>query len=143
MGSIIDRRAYRQSMHVQPQGLFIFRDQKLLPDGVPHLNVGLVLSERLKEIRKDERSEHIENEFMALITDGCKELILDRLDILFDVSWRMDVLRLLLKAARNKRLFVVWPGSVRGYTLQYAEPAAEDYAVYDVNDYVDTYIVAK
>ena len=143
MGTIIDRRAYKKSMHTQPQGIFIIRDPRLLPESVPHLNVGLALSERLKDIQKDQRGECIEGEFMALIKDECKELILDRLDILFDVSWRINVLRLLLKAGRNKRLFIVWPGTVRGSTLQYAEPKAEDYAIYDVNDYVDTYIVAK
>ena len=143
MGMMIDRRDYRRLSHSQTQGLFILQDQKLLPDTVPYLNVGLELSDRLKGLDQDQRSERVENEFLALINDSYKELILDRVDILFDASWHLDVPRLLLKAGRNKRLFLVWPGTMRDGVLQYAEPTADDYAVYDVSKYVDTYSVAK
>lgn len=143
MGTTIDRRAYRQLSCSKPQGLFVLQDQKLLPAGVPHLNVGLALSERLKDIKQDQRGERVENELLALINDGCKELILERADILFDASWHMDVLRLLLKAGRNRKIYIVWPGNVLGCTLQYAEPTMKGYALYDVSKYVDTYIVSK
>lgn len=143
MGMTIDRRAYRQLSRSQPQGLFVLQDQKLLPAAVAHLNVGLALSDRLKGFRSDLRCERVESEFLSLINDSCKELILDRVDILFDASWHLDVPRLLLKAGRNKRLFLVWPGTVRDSVLQYAESTADDYAVYDVSKYVDTYIVTK
>lgn len=143
MGITIDRRAYRQLSQSQPQGLFVLQDQKLLPAAAVHLNVGLELSERLKDFGQEQRSERVENEFLALINDSCKELILDRVDILFDASWQLDVPRLLLKAGRNKRLFLVWPGTIRDGVLQYAEPTAVDHAVYSTSKYVDTYIVTK
>lgn len=143
MGTTIDRRAYRQLMHSKQQGLFILQDQKLLPTGAAHLNVGLALSERLKDVGQHHRSERLESVFLSLISDECKELILDRLEILFDASSHTDVIRLLLKAGRNKRLFIVWPGVMQGCVLQYAEPTSEDYAVFDVSDYVDTYVVTK
>jgi len=68
-------------------------------------------------------------------------LLLKNTDVLFNPDYGVDVIRLLLHIGRNRKLFVIWPGEVTSTRLTYSEPNRFDYGEYNINDYVDTYVV--
>lgn len=143
MGTIIDRRAFRQSMRTVSQALFVLSDDRLLPADASKINLGLSLSEALMEQKNVEAQPLLAVILSALIPGDSKDVVLERIDILFDPRWELDVIRLLLSVGRNHRLYILWPGQINGNILQYAQPETDDYAIYDIGNYVDTYIVKK
>ena len=61
-------------------------------------------------------------------------VVVDNLEVLFDVGFKQDPLRLLQGASRNTTIVASWNGSVTGETLIYARPGHPEYRVYKAND---------
>jgi len=67
-------------------------------------------------------------------------VLLDNIEILFDVHLKQDPLRLLQGLSRNKTVVVAWPGRVLNDTLIYAEPEHPEYRRYPREDLADQII---
>jgi hypothetical protein len=61
-------------------------------------------------------------------------VLLDNVEILFDVSLKQDPLRLLQGITRNKTVVVAWSGSIHGESIVYAAPDHPEYRRYPVRD---------
>ena len=142
MGTLINRRVFKQLSDSLTQALFILPDAKSIPSGAVRLNVGLRLSESLYSLPAAMRAAKLEERFFMLMPQDI-DVELCRIDMLFDPVWHLNALRLFLAAGRNKRLYVVWPGKMNENILIYSQPGNADYAVYDVKSYIDTYVISK
>lgn len=100
------------------------------------VNLGLVLSSALKEIPIDKRYNSVQNE-LDRIWENLKSstLLVVNIDILFNPSYKLNVLKYFINLARTRMVLVQWPGKIKGNVLQYSQINAADYVRYDLQDY--------
>jgi len=97
--------------------------------GCELVNLNLELSKKLLELTRDQRSRQVERSLKEVIAAVSGEVVLlDNLEILFDVSLELDPLRLLQVSSRNRTIVASWNGSSHGSTLTYAEPGHPEFA---------------
>lgn len=98
----------------------------------PLINVNLELSRHLLELTERQRTLQIPALLDKLVsTSGSDTIILDRIEILFDVRLKQNPLRCLQGLARNRTVVTAWPGAVVGKpgsaALTYATPGHPEY----------------
>jgi len=98
-------------------------------------NVNLELSEQL--LHKTERQRKLDlAKVMGDIANDEEIVLLDHIDILFDISLGQDPLRLLESISRNKTVLAFWNGQVDDSKLIYAEPWHPEYRSYSTKDLI-------
>jgi hypothetical protein len=108
--------------------------------GCPYLNLNLVLSQRLLEVRTGGRALQVQNLLEEVLT-GSSLLLVDNIELLFDPILQLDPLRALKSASRYHSLVVAWPGAVEGGPLTHAEPGHSAYRRYDLHELADIIVV--
>ena len=101
----------------------------------PLINVNLELSRRMLDCNERQRA----LQSLRLISDIVGEsagdvVLLDNIEILFDVSLKQDPLRLLQGISRNKTVVAAWSGSVNDEHMIYAIPGHPEYKLYSLRD---------
>lgn len=87
------------------------------------------------------RTMQIEKCFTEVIAKLPDEPIIKDFDVLFNPSYKIDVLKIMINACKAKPFGVIWPGKFDDDRLIYAEEGYVDYKTYDVNDYDITCII--
>lgn len=103
----------------------------------PLVNVNLELSRHMLELTERQRALQLPRLFSEIVGASAAEVILlDNIEVLFDVSLRQDPLRLLQGLSRNKTMVVAWSGSIDGEHMVYAMPDHPEYRQYPVRDFL-------
>lgn len=91
--------------------------------GTKVLNLSLALSLRLTTLAQQQRVLQASKILRALDDEHANGdlLLLDNIELLFDRTLHLDVLRLLKQLAHARRVVVAWPGQRREGRLTYAE----------------------
>ena len=104
--------------------------------GAPLVNVNLELSRRLLDLSERRRAFELPG-ILREVLEGCGSLaLLDNIEILFDVSFQQDPLRLPQGLARNRTVVAAWNGTVDGQHVLYAAPGHPEYRRYPASDLV-------
>jgi hypothetical protein len=91
--------------------------------GAPLINVNLELSRRMLDLTERQRILQLPRLLSEVVSTVQTDLILlDNIELLFDVSLKQDPLRLLQGLSRNRTLVVAWSGSIDHEYLSYAKP---------------------
>jgi len=105
--------------------------------GAPLVNVNLELSRRMLDLTERQRALQLPLLLREIINDAADEVVLlDNIEILFDVSLKQDPLRLLQGLSRNKTVVAAWNGSIDGDHIIYAIPDHSEYRRYMVRDFL-------
>ncbi|MDM8522956.1 BREX-3 system P-loop-containing protein BrxF [Desulfococcaceae bacterium HSG8] len=105
--------------------------------GAPLININLKLSRRMLDLTERQRSLQLPRLLREIINDAAGEIVLlDNIEILFDVSLKQDPLRLLQGLSRNKTVVAAWNGSVDGDRMTYAVPEHPEYHRYMIRDFL-------
>jgi len=105
--------------------------------GAPLVNVNLELSRRMLELTERQRALQLPRLLREIVDDAASEVVLlDNLEILFDVSLHQDPLRLLQGLSRNKTVVAAWNGSIDKDHMTYAVPDHPEYRRYLVRDFL-------
>ncbi len=105
--------------------------------GAPLVNVNLELSRRMLELTERQRALRLPRLLREIVGNVGEEMILlDNVEIIFDVGLKQDPLRLLQGLSRNKTVVVAWNGAVVEEFLTYASPAHAEYRRYPVRDFL-------
>jgi hypothetical protein len=101
----------------------------------PIVNVNLVLSRRMLDLTERQRALQLPL-LLAEIVAACaaEVILLDNIEVLFDVSLKQDPLRLLQGLSRNKTVVVAWSGSIDCEHMVYATPDHPEYRRYPLRD---------
>ncbi|TCS85722.1 hypothetical protein EDD65_1191 [Keratinibaculum paraultunense] len=100
------------------------------------LHLGEILSKELLKIDKSHRNLAVETTLRQILASNDKrELIITDIDILFNPAYRLDVIKLFIQLARNRKIIVQWPGEIDFQYLIYSTPEYEDYRRYSIKDY--------
>ena len=105
--------------------------------GVPLLNVNLELSRQMLELTERQRALQLPHILREIVSNGDSEtILLDNIEILFDIGLQQDPLRLLQGISRNKTLVVAWSGSVANGFLTYATAGHPEHRRYPIRDHL-------
>ncbi|HSW63924.1 MAG TPA: BREX-3 system P-loop-containing protein BrxF [Dissulfurispiraceae bacterium] len=81
---------------------------------VPLVNVNLELSRRMLDLSERQRALQLPRLLSEIVSASAAEVILlDNVEVLFDVSLKQDPLRLLQGLSRNKTVVAAWSGEIR------------------------------
>lgn len=105
--------------------------------GVPLINVNLELSHRMLELTERQRALHLPR-LLGEIVDALPSdlVLLDNIEILFDMKLQQDPLRLLQGLSRNKTVVAAWSGAVVDDHMTYAVPDHPEYRRYPIRDFL-------
>ncbi len=105
--------------------------------GAPLVNVNLDLSRRMLDLTERQRALQLPRLLSDIINDAAGDVVLlDNIEIIFDVSLKQDPLRLLQGLSRNKTVVATWNGSIDGDHMIYAVPYHPEYRRYIVRDFL-------
>lgn len=105
--------------------------------GAPLVNVNLELSRRMLELTERQRALQLPRLLREIVDGAASEVVLlNNLEILFDVSLQQDPLRLLEGLSRNKTVVAAWNGSIDKDHMTYAVPDHPEYRRYLVRDFL-------
>lgn len=103
----------------------------------PVVNVNLELSRCMLDLTQRQRALQLPR-LLAEIVDASTDnvVLLDNVEVIFDVSLKQDPLRLLQGLSRNRTVVVAWGGSIDGEHLVYATPEHPEYKRYPLRDFL-------
>lgn len=102
----------------------------------PLVNINLELSRKMLDLTKRQRSLKLPGLLREVIdTSSSDVLLLDNIELLFDIELQQDPLRLLQGSSRNKVIVASWTGSLHGEKLVYASPEHAEYRSYGIHDF--------
>lgn len=103
----------------------------------PLVNVNLELSRRMLDLTERQRALHLPRLLGEIVGEARGEMVLlDNIEILFDVHLKQDPLRLLQALSRNKTVVAAWNGSIVDGHMIYAAPDHPEYRRYPIRDLV-------
>ena len=101
----------------------------------PLINVNLELSRRMLELTERQRTLQLPLLLSQIANaDQTNVILLDNIEVLFDVALRQDPLRLLEGLSRSKTVVVAWSGTIDGGHMLYAKPDHHEYKRYPARD---------
>jgi ABC-type hemin transport system ATPase subunit len=103
----------------------------------PIINVNLELSRRMLDLTERQRALQLPRLLGEIVGEVTGELVLlDNIEMLFDVHLKQDPLRLLQGLSRNKTVVAAWNGSIVDGHITYAVPNHPEYRRYPIRDLV-------
>lgn len=105
----------------------------------PLVNVNLELSRRMLDLTERQRALLLPRLLLEIVgasASAADVVLLDNIEVLFDVSLRQDPLRLLQGLSRNKTVVAAWSGSVDREHMVYATPDHPEYRRYPLRDFL-------
>lgn len=105
--------------------------------GASLINVNLELSRRMLDLTERQRALQLPALLSEIANAAQADLILlDNIEVLFDVLLKQDPLRLLQGLSRNKTVVAAWSGSIDGEHIVYAKPDHPEYRRYPLRDFL-------
>ncbi len=105
--------------------------------GAPLVNVNLELSRQMLELTERQRALQLPRLLREIVGNGGGEMILlDNIEVIFDVVLKQDPLRLLQGLSRNKTVVAAWNGTIVEDSLTYATPEHREYRRYPIRDFL-------
>jgi hypothetical protein len=105
--------------------------------GYRYINVNLELSRCMLELTQRQRQLQVSRLLQDIIrTSHDQAVLLDNLELLFDVSLKLDPLRCLQDLARDTTIVAALNGTVTAGHLTYATPDHPEYRRYALEDLV-------
>ena len=103
----------------------------------PLINVNLELSRRMLDLTERQRTLQLAQILSEIVRRPAGDLVLlDNIELLFDVQLKQDPLRLLQGLSRNKTIVAAWNGAVTNDQLTYAVAYHPEYRRYPIRDFL-------
>lgn len=103
----------------------------------PLVNVNLELSRRMLDLTERQRALQLPRLLAEIVGASSADVVLlDNVEVLFDVALKQDPLRLLQGLSRNKTVVAAWSGCIDGENIIYATPDHPEYKRYLTKDFL-------
>ena len=99
------------------------------------------IAAELVDLKPNRRTMQLEKCFVKVLESLPEQPIIKDIDVLFNPAYKVDVMKLLSSAYKQKQFSLVWPGSYADGKLTYSEEGYPDYRVYEINDYDIMYVI--
>jgi len=101
------------------------------------INVNLELSRLMLDLTPQQRMLQLPRLFNEIVAKSNSDVVLlDNIELLFDVSLKLNPLALLKKISRNRPVISSWNGTVEDNHLKYARQWHLEYGSYDLDDII-------
>ena len=101
------------------------------------INVNLELSRRMLDLTERQRALQVPRLLRGIVSEATGEVVLlDNIELLFDVRLKQDPLHLLQRLSRDKTVVATWSGSIVDGHITYAVPGHPEYRRYPIRDFV-------
>ena len=101
----------------------------------PLVNINLELAYHMLELTERQRGLQLPRLLTDIVnTTSTNVVLLDNIEVLFDVTLKQDPLRILQGISRNKTVVAAWSGSVENHYLIYATPNHPEFKRYPLHD---------
>lgn len=104
------------------------------------LNI-LLAKELQKQSNAMMRTMRLESNLLSVLSTLGEDPVIKDIDVLFNPTYKTDVIKSLINVCRKKQFSVIWPGRYEDGKLYYAEEGYQDYKVYNIESYDITVIV--
>jgi hypothetical protein len=105
--------------------------------GAPLVNINLEVSRRMLELTERQRALQLPRLLREIVSNGGDDtILLDNIEVFFDVRLKQDPLRLLQGLSRNKTVVAAWNGTIVENSLTYAAPDHPEYRRYPMRDFL-------
>ncbi len=94
------------------------------------LNLNLELSRRMLDLTERQRALQLPRVLEEVVGRDEPLVVLDNIEILFDVTLKQDPLRLLQGMSRTRTVVAAWNGTLENGYLSYATPGHPEYRRY-------------
>lgn len=121
--------------------LVVFCNGPLIAQNMNTIPIGQALSRSISEVRENRRTARIEQCFLQVVSSLDDGVVISDFDVMFNPQYRIDVLKILISAAKSKKFSVLWPGKFENGRLIYAEEGYIDYKFFDIDNYDVTCVV--
>jgi len=103
----------------------------------PLINVNLELSRRMLDLTERQRALQVPRLLRGIVREATGEVVLlDSIQLVFDVRLEQEPLHLLQRLSRNKTVVAAWSGSIVDGHITYAVPGHPEYWRYPIRDFV-------
>ena len=104
---------------------------------VPIIHINLELSQRMLDMTVHQRIRKTLDLLRTITKEVDNEFVLlDNIELLFDVHLEQNPLRLLQMLSRTKTIVAAWNGSIGNKKLTYAVPGHPEYRGYPIGDFL-------
>lgn len=100
-----------------------------------------MLAELLIKYKASRRTIQMEKCFNQILFNFPDEVIIKDFDVMFNPTYKVDVLKIMIAAYKKKPFSIIWPGKCDNGKLLYAEEGYSDYKIFIVEDYDVTCII--
>lgn len=104
------------------------------------ISVNKSVAEQLLKLKPSRRTMQLEKCFLKAIASLPEESVIKDIDVLFNPDYKVDVIKLLISANKQRAFSIIWPGEFRDGKLIYSEENYPDYKSFPISDY-DIYCV--
>ena len=96
------------------------------------VSVSKPLSEKLQDVSPRSRTMRLASCFQSVLAQYPDNVVIKDIDVMFNPTYQVDVLKILTEARKSKPYSVIWPGRYENGTLYYSEQGYPDYKAYEV-----------
>lgn len=112
---------------------------KEIEDNAVSLNQ--ILAELIIKIKPSRRTLQLEKCFASVLKQYPDNVVIKDFDVLFNPSYKVDVLKILINTRKTKIFSVLWSGKLNNNRLIYAEEGYQDYKEYELDNYDVTCVI--
>ena len=138
MGIVIEHLKFPKDIYIDR--LIIFQTS-LDDDKEKAFSVNKALAAELIKWEPMRRTIQLEKCFVKVLESLPEQPIIKDIDVLFNPAYKVDVMKMLVSAYKQKQFSLVWPGSYTDGKLMYSEEGYPDYRVYEIKDYDIMYVI--
>lgn len=99
------------------------------------ISVNDALSRKLVSVSQNKRALFMVEYLASIIPDQMDKIIIKDFDVMFNPNYSIDVLNVLINVNKRKHISIIWPGTIEGNTLVYAEQGYADYKCFNIENY--------
>lgn len=132
MGNLIE---YRKMPDKQAVYRLLIYSKAISEIASQAISVNKPIAAELAEIEPNQRTMQLEKCFVKVLEKLPELPIIKDIDVMFNPAYKVDVMRILTSAYKQKQYSLVWSGSFSDGRLVYGEEGYPDYQVYEIKDY--------
>ncbi len=98
------------------------------------------IASELVSVKPSQRTMQLEKCFVRILESLPERPVIKDIDVLFNPAYKVDVIKMLSSAYKQKKFSLIWPGSYSDGKLIYSEEGYLDYRIYEIKDYDIMYV---
>lgn len=132
MGTLIE---YRKMPDKQAVYRLLIYSKAISEIASQAISVNKPIAAELAEIEPNQRTMQLEKCFVKVLEKLPELPVIKDIDVMFNPAYKVDVMRILTSAYKQKQYSLVWSGSFFDGKIRYGEEGYPDYRVYEIKDY--------